>query len=98
VDGSVTAVAENDFVRLAADQGWVLPGSARKEDVAADARREIEGLVRQLGDADGKARAAARRHLKEFGAAARPFLEDQRNNDDPEVRMAVRELLGGPAR
>jgi hypothetical protein len=93
VDGSVQVLTEEDFVKKAAEQKWALPSLIKKEDVAKDVAAEVAGLIKNLGDKDPKARAAARKRLKEIGSPATPFLEEQKHNADPEIQATVRELL-----
>ena len=94
VDGSVLRMQEAEFVKQAAAQKWVVPAAIKKEEVEAGLRAEIELQIKKLGDADAKVRAAARNRLKEIGAPATPFLEEQLKHADPEIRMATKELLG----
>ena len=94
VDGSVTTLEEAEFLKQAAAQKWEIAAPIKKEDVEAALKAEIEAQIKKLGDADSKARAAARSRLKEIGAPAAPFLEEQLKNADQEIRMAAKELLG----
>jgi hypothetical protein len=55
--------------------------------------REIEALVRQLGDDDFEVRERASRQLIARGRAARPFLEKVLKNRDPEVARRASEAL-----
>jgi len=93
LDASATVMTEDEFVRKAAEQKWALPGLVKKEDVGKEVAVEAAALIGRLGDGDFKTRDAARKRLKEIGAAARPFLLEQRNHSDPEVRIAIQELL-----
>ena len=67
---------------------------AAKQDVSAELREEILALVKQLGESDSATRSRAMRRLKEIGREAIPFLKDYRNSDDPEIRGAMKDLLG----
>jgi hypothetical protein len=93
IDGSVQVLTEEDFAKKATEQKWAIPSLIKKEDVAKDIAAEVSGLIKKLGDKDSKARAAARKRLKEIGSPAIPFLREQEDNADPEIQSTVRELL-----
>ena len=65
----------------------------KAEEVPQALREEAGRLIARLGDVDPAARSAARRRLKEMGAAIRPLLESRRADPDPEIASTVKELL-----
>jgi hypothetical protein len=80
-------------VKMAAGQKWTIPSLIKKEDVATEIAAEVAGLIKKLGDKDAKVRVAAKKRLEEIGVPAIPFLREQEDNADPEIRSTVRELL-----
>jgi predicted negative regulator of RcsB-dependent stress response len=94
LDGSVTHITEKEFTTAATKQGWKLPDLIKKADVSKDIAKDVKELITQLGDASSKVRAGARMRLKKIGADAYPFLKEHTKHKDPEVRAAVKELLG----
>lgn len=93
LDGSVEAMSEETFGQKVSDQKWVIAGLVKKGEVDKAVAAEVTELIGKLGDSDFKTRDGARKRLKAIGAAATPFLMEQKNHPDPEVRMVVLELL-----
>jgi hypothetical protein len=93
LSGAVMPLAEEQFVRMADEQKWVIAALVKKADVSAEIAAEVTALIPKLADADAKVRAAAKTRLQEIGAPAAPFLREQKKHADPEIRATVRELL-----
>lgn len=93
LSGNVMTLTEEEFAKKVDEQKWVIPELVNKEQVGKELAAEVTALIPKLGDADAKVRAAARKRLQEIGAAAAPFLREQKNHADPEIRATVRELL-----
>jgi len=55
--------------------------------------RLLQGLVHKLAYKDSKSRVAARLALERFGKRALPLLKRNAENEDPEVRLTVIELI-----
>ena len=62
-------------------------------DPDGKARREIEELIRQLGDDDHAVRDEAARRLNEAGYRARDLVERAAASKDAEVRERAKEIL-----
>lgn len=92
-DGHVSEMADKDFFAKAKAQQWALPAVADKTQIKPEGKKEILALIRQLGDKDYRVRHAAKRKLAEIGTDAIPFLEENKNSPDPEVRLTIKELL-----
>lgn len=73
----------------------VFPSFLRRVDIPPDIERKVTALVEKLRDNDFRIRAQALDELKKIGPNAFPVLKDYAADADPEVRMAVKELLGG---
>lgn len=93
LSGNVMTLTEEEFVKKVDEQKWVIPELVNKEQVGKELAAEVTALIPKLGDTDAKVRAAARKRLLEIGALAAPFLREQKNHADPEIRATVRELL-----
>lgn len=92
VDGHVELVTEDVFVKTAAAQGWKLKPE-KPAEVEPDVAAKVEGLVKLLGDPRPAARKDAYAELKTLGDQAIPVLENHRDHPDPEIRLAIRQLL-----
>ncbi len=66
-----------------------------KVDVTDEEKKEIEGLISELGAADPSKRKAAYLKLKDFGDKATELLEKAKSNPDPEIAIQARNLLSG---
>jgi hypothetical protein len=55
----------------------------------------VLALIAKLADKDFKVRKKAKAELKKMGDNAYPFLEENRNHKDPEVKMTIKEILDG---
>lgn len=93
-DGSVETMEEDEFIKKAAEQKWIIPKPVKKEDVDQKLVVEIKTQIQKLGDSDSKVRSAARTRLKEIGVQAMPFLEEELGNPDPEIQISIKQLLG----
>jgi HEAT repeat protein len=90
--------------KLLKDAGAAVDGDGllaflRKRTPTEAERKEVEALIRRLGDEDFDEREAASRRLRERGEAAAPFLKAALNNPDAEVARRARQCLSdlGPA-
>jgi hypothetical protein len=54
---------------------------------------DVKAQIAKLGDRDPAVRRAAQAALKAYGTRAKPILETHSDDEDPEVRMTVRDLL-----
>jgi prepilin-type processing-associated H-X9-DG protein len=95
LDGHVEIMSEKEFIQKAKAQKWKIPGSLKKDDIPAETKKKVLSLLAQLGDKDSVARKKAKAELIEMGDSAYPFLEENKNHNDPEIKMTIKEILEG---
>lgn len=95
LDGHVKTISEKEFVKNAKEQKWKIPALVKKEDIPEKTKKQILALIKKLGDKNFQTRKDAKNELKKIGIDAFPFLEEQKNNPDPEVKISIKEILKG---
>jgi len=95
LDGHVKTISEAEFIKNAKGQKWKLKGVMKKKDVPAEAKKRVLALIAKLADKDFGVRKKAKEELKKIGDNAYPFLEENQNHKDPEVKMTIKEILEG---
>ncbi len=93
LDGHVKTISENKFIKNAKKQKWKLPGLVKKEEVPEEIQKKVRELIAKLADSDFNVRKTAKEKLIKMGDSAYPFLEENKNNQDPEVKMTIKEIL-----
>jgi len=86
------------FVLAAACTAMVCPAVAEEAATQAVTAERIQGLVRQLGSDDFKARQAAQKELSAIGIPAKSELEKVAKSEDMEVQETATALLANIAR
>ena len=95
LDGHAKTISEEKFIKAAKAQKWRLKGLIKKDEVPLDKQNRVKELITKLADDDFNVRKEAKAELIKMGDAAYPFLEENKNNSDPEVKMTIREILNG---
>ncbi len=89
VSGQAALVAgELEFKGPAAAKAFL-----QKVLATRDPTRQVQALVKKLGDESWDVREGATKELTAFGPAAAPFLEDAVKSGDPEVSWRARQIL-----
>lgn len=95
IDGHVKTITENEFIKNAKAQKWKLKGLLKKEEVPEKTKKKILALISKLADKNSDVRKKAKQELLKLGDSALPFLEENKNHKDPEVKMTIKDILKG---
>jgi hypothetical protein len=95
IDGHVKSISEEQFIKNAKAQRWRLKGLVKKGEVPVDQQKLAKELIAKLADDDFDVRKKAKAELIKMGDNAYPFLEENINNPDPEVKMTIKEIMEG---
>ncbi len=95
IDGHVKRITENEFIKNAKAQKWKLKGLIQKDEIPKDQQKLAKELIAKLADDSFDVRKKAKADLIKMGDDAYPFLEENKKNSDPEVRMTIKEILEG---
>jgi len=95
IDGHAKRISEEKFIKNAKSQKWKLKGLIKKDEVPEDKQKLAKELIAKLADDDFDVRKKAKAALIKMGDNAYPFLEENKNNPDPEVKMTIKEILEG---
>jgi len=71
--------------------------TATTQPATTQTARRVDRLIRQLGDADYRAREAAQAALADLGDAALPHVVQYLDSDDPEIVSRLGPLIRRPA-
>lgn len=93
IDGSIITVSEDQFQKLAKEQGIKVPQQWDDVELGEKETKEIEALIEQLGADNFQKRKAAYKQLKAMGAKAGKLLDKATDNPDPEIAVQSRKLL-----
>lgn len=93
IDGHVKSIPEVIFIKNAQKQKWKLQPLLKKENIPKDKQKRASELIKQLADSKFNVRQKAKLELIEMGDDAVPFLEENKNHRDPEVKMAIKAIL-----
>ncbi len=67
--------------------------AVKRDDVPPELQKEIQQRIDELASPDFRVRAGAVKRLREIGAPARPWLEENRNHPVLDVAETIKELL-----
>lgn len=95
LDGHVKAISENEFIKNAKTQKWRLKGLLKKEEIPEKIKKKVLALISKLADKDFDIRKKAKAELIKLGDSAFPFLEENKNHKDPEVKITIKDILTG---
>ena len=95
VDGHANIMDEAAFRKQAKIQGWKIKVDIdiKKKDVDKALQAKIETLIKQLGAENFKVRKEARNELIKIGKKAWPFLKENVEHKDPEIRAAIKKIM-----
>lgn len=95
ISDMVEIVGPSYEIKGSAGHSGSQPAVLRNDDVPADISRKVAALVEKLKDTNPRVRAKAMSELRKMGPSAFPALKEYSAEEDPEIRMAIRELLQG---